>query len=129
MGMYTELIFGAELKKETPNEVIETLRYMVGDIEKPQKLAFDADRNPLRGGSYYFAVNKSVSKIWLDNIDNQWHISARANIKNYDNEIEQFLEWIKPWIEGGSGARDMYAIVTYEEDDEPTIYYLYEADE
>lgn len=125
--MFTELIFGAALKKETPSEVIETLRYMVGDIEEPQKLAFDVGRNPLWGGSYYFGVNESVSKIWFDNIDNQWHISTRSNIKNYDSEIEQFLEWVKPWIEDGSGARDMYAIVIYEESDEPTIYYLHEA--
>lgn len=125
--MYTELIFGAELKKETPNEVIETLRFMVGDIEQPEKLAFDAGRNPLLGGSYYFAVNNSVSQMWLDDIDKQWHISTRANIKNYDDEIGKFLEWIKPWIYGGSGYRDMYAIVIYENSSEPELYYLYDA--
>ena len=41
MGMYTELIFGASLKTDTPKEVIDTLRYMVGDIEQPEKLVFD----------------------------------------------------------------------------------------
>jgi hypothetical protein len=34
MGMYTELIFGADLKKETPKSVIEALKYMIGDIEE-----------------------------------------------------------------------------------------------
>ena len=33
MGMYTELIFGAKLKKDTPNEVIEALKYMLGEIK------------------------------------------------------------------------------------------------
>jgi hypothetical protein len=33
MGMYTELIFGAELKKDTPNEVIEALKYMLRETE------------------------------------------------------------------------------------------------
>lgn len=128
--MYTELIFGAKLKKDTPNEVIEALEYMLEEIKtKPTNF-------PLRdggcewlfqGGSYYFAVNNSVNKMWLDNIDKQYHISTRSNIKNYKNEIETFLEWIKPHIESGSGNRDMYAIVIYEEQDEPTIYYLHDA--
>jgi hypothetical protein len=128
MGMYTELIFGAKLKKDTPNEVIETLRYLVGDIEKPEKVAIDLWRNPLNFGSYYFAVNSPVRKMWFDEIDEEWHISTRANIKNYESDIEKFLEWIKPFVAGGSGTRDMYAIVIYEESDEPTIYYLYEAE-
>ena len=44
--------------------------------------------------------------------------------KKLRGEIEMFLECIKQYVEGGSGGRDMYAIVTYEEDDEPTMYYL-----
>lgn len=124
MGTYTELIFGAKLKKDTPKEVIETLQYMVGDIEQPHALAFDAGRNPLRGGSFYFGVTDSVSEMKFDTIDNQWQISTRANIKNYEDEIGQFLTWIKPFISSGSGARDMFAIVTYEKADEPEIHYL-----
>jgi hypothetical protein len=54
-------------------------------------------------------------------------LSTRSNIKNYKQEIETFLEWIKPYINGGSGSRNMYAIVIYEEQDEPTIYYLHNA--
>lgn len=124
--MYTELILGVKFKKNTPNDVIETLRYMVGDIDKPKQLAFECDRNPLRGSSYYFAISNSVSKIWLDFIDDCWRLSSRANIKNYENDIEKFLEWIKPYIDEGSGEREMYAIVIYEESSEPTIYYLYD---
>lgn len=127
MGMYTELIFGATLKKETPNEVIEVLKYMLGESEnKPDNFPLPEGRCEwlFRGGSYYFAVNNSVSKMWLDDIDNCYHISTRSNIKNYNNEIEIFLRWIEPYISGGSGVNDMYAIVIYEEQDEPTIYYL-----
>lgn len=29
--MYTELIFGATLKKDTPSQVIEALKYMLGE--------------------------------------------------------------------------------------------------
>src|SRR3990167_6474879 len=129
MGMYTELIFGARLKETTPNEVIETLKYMGGDLEtKPEKLAFETStgRNVLRGGSFYFGVHSAVSKLFYDDIANAWALSSRANIKNYEDEIEQFLEWIKPYIDSGSGEREMYAIKIYEEQAEPTIYYLHE---
>jgi hypothetical protein len=126
MGMYTELIFGAELKTETPEQVINALKYMIGDIEnKPEDFPLPEGRCEwlFQTGSYYFAINESVSRIWFDNISKSWRISTRSNIKNCEGEIEAFLEWIKPYIDRGSGERDMYAIVIYEESDEPTIYY------
>ena len=62
--------------------------------------------------------------MYKDNITDSYVLSTRSSIKNYANEIETFLDWIKPYIESGSGYRDMYAIVTYEEDETPKIYYL-----
>ena len=125
--MYTELIFGAELRKETPKEVIDALKYMLGETEiKPNGFPINVDPFILRCGSYYFGVNSCVNKMWLDKIDGQYHISTRSNCKNYNSEIQIFLEWIKPYIESGSGDREMYAIVIYEEASEPTIYYLYD---
>ena len=126
--MYTELIFGAELKEDTPEIIINTLKYMIGDLkEKPLNFPLPDGRYEVlfRSASYYH-LNRPVSKIWFDDIAKQWSISTRSNIKNYENEIETFLEWIKPHIDSGVGLRDMYAIVTYEEADEPTIHYLQE---
>lgn len=127
--MYTELIFGVKLKKETPKDVIETLRYMLGEVpEKPESFPFQDGRGEwlFQSASYYFGISTPSNSIWLDKITNCWHISTRSNIKNYEFEIELFLEWIKPHIDSGSGYRDMYAIVIYEESDEPTIYYLHD---
>lgn len=127
MGMYTELIFGARLKKDTPENVINTLQYMTGKIsDRPSDIAFEYSRNPLRGGSYYFGITNPVCDMTFDDVSNQWQISTRSNIKNYESDIEKFLEWIKPYISQGSGAREFYAIVTYEEEDTPKIYYLYD---
>lgn len=128
MGMYTELIFGAGLKKDTPEKVIEVLKYMVGDTEeKPKDFPLPEGRceRLFRGSSYYFGVNEPLWKMWKDDIGENWVLSTRSNIKNYEGEIEAFLEWIKPYIDGGSGYRDMYAIVTYEEAEAPDIYYLH----
>jgi hypothetical protein len=131
MGMYTELIFGANLKVDTPEIVIESLKYMIGDREeKPEGFPLPEGRcfYLFKTGSYYFGVNKGVSQMWFDKHSNSWHISTRSNIKNYNKEIETFLEWIKPYIAYGSGCRNFYAIVTYEEQSEPTIYYLHDED-
>ena len=130
MGMYTELIFGAKLKKETPKEVIGALKYMLGEIEeKPNNFPLPIGRCEwlFQVSSYYFAINKSVNKMWLDDIDKCYHISTRSNIKNYENEIEIFLEWIKPHILEGSGNREMYAITIYEDSEVPNLYYLHES--
>jgi hypothetical protein len=126
MGMYTELILGCELKDKTPASVINTLKWMCGEGDKPNDLAkiFMESYFVFSQSSYYFGVNKGHSKLWYDDISEAWHISARCNIKNYDGEIESFLEWLKPHIKSGSGCRDFYAIVCYEEADEPTIHYL-----
>lgn len=66
MGMYTELIFGAELKKNTPNKVIEALKYMLGEIEaRPDNFPLPNGRceSLFCGCSYYFAISDPVSKM------------------------------------------------------------------
>jgi hypothetical protein len=137
MGMYTELIFGATVKDTIPQEVKDVLHYLfdeeaLGLRLKPKNLPnhpfFKCDRWDFitSCSSYYFAVRNTHCSIQHDDISNTYNLSSRANLKNYDNEIAMFLDWIKPYIEQGSGTRDFYAIVCYEEQAEPTIYYLKE---
>ncbi len=123
--MYTELILGAELKVDTPSEVIEALKYMIGEIKvKPNNFPFSNDLcdHLFRDCSCYFAVDRPVCEMWIGDFG-QCHISTRSNVKNY-GQIEAFLDWIKPYIQSGSGNRDMYAITIYEDANTPTIYYL-----
>jgi hypothetical protein len=127
MGMYTELIFGASFKKDTPDQVIQAIKYMLGERkEKPSDFPLPEGRCEwlFQSGSFYFAVDKPVNEFWYDNIKEAWTLSVRGNIKNYAQEIETFLEWVKPYIKKGAGAKNMYAIVMYEESEEPQIYYL-----
>ena len=128
MGMYTEIIFGAGLKRNLSEEIVDIIKRMIsGEAYKdvPNHPYFKSERSWLlcSGGSYYFP-GTIEPKFWYDNISKQWYLHFRTNIKNYDSEIEKFLDWIKPYIEDGCGRKNFYAIVTYEEDDEPTIYYL-----
>jgi hypothetical protein len=121
--MYTELILGAQLRSDTPVAVAEKLTKMVND---PEETLPDDDQNPLHGASYYFGVSRSHATIVFDDISKGLIVEARANIKNYGDEIEHFLEWLRPHVDSGSGSREFFAIVTYEEQATPTIWYLHE---
>lgn len=131
MGMYTELILGCKLKSETPSEVIDAIKWLTGDKEyqanntSPIIAQGDNRINWMfnSGGSYYFGAHSGIRNFDYDDIGDQWQLTARFNIKNYSNEIQTFLDWLKPYIEQGSGNRDMYAIVTYEES-EPELFFL-----
>lgn len=133
MGMYTEIIFGARLKTDTPDSVIQTIKELIKESGTAKLNFTDKPNHPFftcssvwllqSRGSYYFSG--VVPPLFAyDDISKDWSLHFRTNIKNYGNEIEKFLDWIKPYIESGSGNRDFYAIVTYEEDETPTVYYL-----
>ena len=133
MGMYTEIIFGASLKKDTPSTVIDTIHRLIAGDEFNPDVSLDVPDHPffsterrwllISGGSAYFPGTVEP-KFWYDYSYEQWFLHFRTNIKNYDGAIEKFLDWILPYIDDGVGHRNFYAIVTYEEADEPTIYYL-----
>ena len=102
---------------------------MLGETkEKPEGFPLPDGRCEwlFQSSSYYFGVSQTVNRMWFDDISNQYCINTSSNIKNYKDEIETFLEWIEPFVESGSGNRDMYAIVIYEDSSEPKIYYKHE---
>lgn len=133
--MYTELIFGATLKEKTPTYVTQALDYVINDTDDTD----DTVNVKLSDESKYFINEYSLSKlIWctsyyfgahtnkpscvFDKTSNRWCISFRANCKNYKGEIEKFIEFIRPYVEYGSGLTNIFAIVQYESDDYPTLY-------
>jgi hypothetical protein len=122
MGMYKELIFAAKLKVDTPEFVISTLKYMLGETDPPHNLDFD--EGVFAASSYYFPVSKALNDFFHDG-DN-WVLSHRGNYKNCDNQgfIEKFLDWIKPFIECGSSWENIYAITIYEDSHEAKIHSL-----
>lgn len=129
MGMYTELIFGATLKEKTPTYVTDALNCIIND-SVTTNLSDEAkhfiDEYSLSKliwcSSYYFGAHDNKPSCVFDKIAGRWCISFRANCKNYQNEIEKFIEFIKPYVEYGSGPTNIFAIVQYEEDNYPTLY-------
>lgn len=151
MGMYTEFIFGCELRKDTPRECIEALDYVInGEKKKPKYkkpknyVQKEFNENYIErtlseeeikafinkynleslfwSSSYYFGAANPVHCFRYDNISRAYHISTRADLKN-GRRIEDFIEYIKPYVKSASGyPHHIFAYVHYEEDPFPTMY-------
>jgi len=130
MGMYTEIIIGCRLKRDTPEEVIESLQELLKiddegteDYNFPEHEFFKSERFRWMffSASYYFGTPPH-RVLERDSLDEAWQFSTRSNLKNYDNEIQKFIDWIKPYVEDGSGQNDIFAMSMYEESEEFTVY-------
>jgi hypothetical protein len=118
MGMYTEIYARGTLKRGTPQEVVGLLKIMAGD-ETPSDLAlpkhelFRCRRWDVLGcgASAYFPATQSV--VYEDYYSKNWAFMFHANLKNYDDEIAKFFDWIDQYVEGSEG--DFLGYSLYEE--------------
>lgn len=129
MGMYTELNLGVRFHKNTPQNVIDILKYMLAESpvrfeylrpQLPEHPLFKTDRwmIMLDCGSYYFD-GKPDSSLNYDKITECYFLNVRCNLKNYDREIEHFLDFIQPYLY----TNGFIGYTRYEEDDDPTLIY------
>ena len=128
MGMYTEIYINVDLKKDTPDDVIKVLKamcYMLPDQECSDVLADYPDRwICLFSNMSYYTPSTNCRFLEFDDISNQWSLLGKGDIKNYNNDIEKFFEWIMPWIDGSVG--DFIGYQRYEESQLPTLHTLNE---
>jgi hypothetical protein len=127
--MYTELVMAIELKKDVPSQVIKVLSYMVGEngvepANLPNHPLFKTPRWSfmLNSDSYYFD-GITHSELEEDNLfpdHPYYYLSVRCNLKNYDEEIEKFIDWITAFTESSG----FVGYKRYEEDEEPTLIYI-----
>ena len=61
----------------------------------------------------------------FDDIAKAWCFVSRSDFKNYDSEIEKFIDWIGPHLDVNPG--EMIGYYRYEEFSEPTIIYAKES--
>jgi hypothetical protein len=130
MGMYTALHFGADLKLDTPDQIVNILRYMLDEKHDPhsppatpEHPLFGVDtrwRWMLMGDSWYFR-HESFSKV-IDCPGGGHTLSITCNLKNYNDEISKFLDWIMPYVMEEPGGWLGYWM--YEEDEIPTLIFF-----
>ena len=121
MGMYTELVLGIELDHD--RATIQKLNYMLNETNYDISIDDPFFKTPrwtymLYSDSYYFD-GQTDSKLIYDSIANTYYLNVRCNLKNYDNEIELFLNWIGPHIV----TDGFLGYMRYEEDKNPTLIY------
>lgn len=121
MGMYTELLFKASLKPNIPSPDKEVIDWLFSDDvewpyngELPDHPFFECPRwmSVTRCSSYYHHPASVRSKV-------DSYIFCRADLKNYDDEIAQFFDWIIPFLDESPGQ--VIGWEWYEEDNEPTL--------
>ena len=124
MGMYTEINVCFDLCQDVPKEIVDILHCLIdGDDEPsvlPQHDFFKCDRWNIVAccDSGYFG-GSSNSKI-ISNTSGTWLVNIRANLKNYDSEIEKFLDWLTPYVE----THGFIGYTRYEECENPKLVYI-----
>jgi hypothetical protein len=103
MGMFTEFILNVELKKDVPKDILDILKYMIDNsLPKPQlsnHALFETDRwrFMLQSDSHYFDSD-AHSTLRYDENSNSYYLNIKCNLKNYNEEIEKFINWIQDYV-------------------------------
>ena len=131
--MYTELNIAVQLNNQKLDEdkfVLPILSYMVdgavkGDLtvaesDMPDHPLFKTRRwsYMLQCDSFYFPHTVYTSLVHRGEDD--IILNIRCDLKDYDDEIKKFLDWIYPYTE----TRGFIGYTRYEEDDDPTLVYF-----
>ena len=130
MGMYTELNISVNIEADA--NTLAILDYMVSDRECeltakiPQHSFFKSCRweYMLRSESFYFDHTADSSLVDKRGWDEDGHtdriLNVRCDLKNYTDEIQDFLSWIYPF----TTTRGFIGYMRYEEDSNPTLIYF-----
>ena len=137
MGMYTELTLKVDLNEGLPEDVNRILRFLFDN-------SFDEDDDEMVTGKDFIKKYGELpdheffkSERWssVGSCNSFYHVPetfnhyrrnslfSRSDLKNYDCEIEKFLDWLLPYISKEENRR-VVAMAWYEEDDAPTCYFF-----
>jgi len=126
MGMYTEFNFAAKLKSDAPKEVFHALDVLVNRAvmrveDMPDHEFFKCERWRMLAwcrSAYFDAEPHSYfgkPREW----ENEYTVQILCNLKNYDGEIEKFVDWITPYLDCIDGQFLGYS--RYEEFTKPNL--------
>jgi len=123
MGMYTELVIKADLSESVPIDVIE---FMFAGGQTPNELPshafFSCPRWSMIGsGSSHYHHPEAVNSLPKLSYTDSRSLFSRSDLKNYDDEISLFIDWINPYINATVGQ--CIGWEWYEEDEKPTLLF------
>lgn len=128
MGLYTEVFFRADIREDAPEEVVSALTAIVaggGSTPHIDHPLFRCERWQQLGtcSSAYFS-SPAGSFILTDPYTGTLAVVLHANLKNYDDEIAKFFDWVDPYVDAFPGEFLGYSL--YEDVDPgtaPTPYF------
>lgn len=120
MGDFTELVLKVEVKRDTPEDVRRILDFLFNrksndpPTNLPKHPFFSNVRwRQIGVGASYYQVPWSSSKC------SEGYIFSRSDLKDYENTIDEFLHWVKDYIEPAVGV--CYGWKCSEYQDYPTL--------
>lgn len=127
MSMYTEIKVECDVRAEGDALTALQIMFSHGDEESVDLKAlafnlhhrlFHCDRWTCIGNmssAYFDAPSESSLESLGDGV---WRIRSISNLKNYDEEISHFFDWLRPMVVGTPGQ--VIGHEWYEKADEPT---------
>ncbi|WP_144529598.1 hypothetical protein [Bacillus mobilis] len=134
MADFTELHFRVKLKKNLPNDVINIIRYMIDNLDKPISLPkhdlFATSRwsSMLSANSDNGSIVKKCTSFEEKNF--AWHLSVTSLFRE-TGEIKLFFEWLYEYIDEqwlsflgyiNHDTRDHPILIYYSDDGMKYIY-------
>lgn len=119
MGMYTEIYVNVDLKEETPQEIIDTLRQLCAKVQPD---SFPERSSLLFNNGSYYTPYTYVRSLTYDRNFSRWSFLGKGDLRNYSGEVEHFFDWLMPWVDGFPG--DFVGYHRYEEDQKPTLVFI-----
>lgn len=128
MGMYTELVLKCDLIRDLPDDVVNILIFLfdmrnteiqdANMLVTPDHAFFKTVRWRMIGRcSSVYHIPETFSYFKKENR----YLFTRCDLKNYDNEIDLFMQWLDPYLDHNPG--EFLGWVWYEEYDSPTFIY------
>lgn len=127
MGMYTEFVFEGETIIQLPKAIEPYFNYFFTQ-DTDSEVLLEKDSLPDNSffklpnwdrighiSSYYF-IPFAVRQRVPSNNRSSSYVFMRCDLKNYNSEIQLFLDWIWPYMQ------DCRGYYWYEENDHPVVF-------
>lgn len=124
MGMYTELVLKCEVSGDAPEIVKNVVRHLFSGGERPEQIPehefFKCHRwSSIGSGSSAYHFPEAISNLFKYDWDESLYIFSRSDLKNYDDEIAKFVDWITPHLV--AHGETCIGWSWYEDDEKPTL--------
>ncbi len=133
MGMYTELVIKADVKRDISVDVKFILNFLfnhemdidIWDNEMNLKPEIKLPDHSFFKTSNWTAIGRCNSYYHIPSTFSFFdgkYLFSRSDLKNYDNEINKFIDWLCPYLDVDAGKCIGWS--WYEEWHEPTLLYM-----